>query len=144
METLSNSFKYNNNFSRKLAIFCSDERFVEANLAFLKNSLKIKRCDLMVLPGGPVFIVNDESNLLERLRILIKAHKIKKIILISHADCSYYKISFGNSSEEKILKKQLDDIQKAIQKLNQLFADILVYGFHSQIGNSKIINFIRV
>lgn len=144
METLSNSFKYNNNFSGKLAIFCSDERFVEANLAFLKNSLKIKRCDLMVLPGGPVFIVNDESNLLERLRILIKAHKIKKIILISHADCGYYKISFGNYSGEEILKKQVDDIQKAIQKLKQLFKDISVYGFQTRISNSKSISYIQV
>ena len=62
----------------------------------------------MVLPGGPVFIVNDESNLLERLGILIKAHKIKQIILISHSDCGYYKISFGNYSEEEILKKLKD------------------------------------
>ncbi|MHB1254104.1 MAG: hypothetical protein ACYCZ1_08040, partial [Candidatus Humimicrobiaceae bacterium] len=82
--------------------------------------------------------------LLERLRILIKAHKIKQIILISHSDCGYYKISFGNYSEEEILKKQVDEIQKAIHKLKKLFNDVSVYGFHAQIGNSKIINFTRI
>jgi hypothetical protein len=46
------SFKDDDFFSGRLVIFCSDERFVTANLEFLKNHLKIERINLMVLPGG--------------------------------------------------------------------------------------------
>jgi carbonic anhydrase len=92
MRRTINSFKINNNFSGNLAVFCSDERFIESNLAFLRNSLKIKQSDLFSIPGGVAFIAKNESNLLDRLGILVEAHSITQIILISHSDCGYYKI----------------------------------------------------
>lgn len=144
MEKILYSFKDGDSFSERLAIFCSDERFVEANLAFLKNYLKIERSDLIVLPGGPEFIVNDESNLFKHLRILIEAHQIKQIILISHSDCGYYKMSFSNSSKKEILKKQLEDIQKAIHKLEKIFKSVSVYGFHAYIDDSTNIKYTQI
>ena len=144
METILYSFEDDAFFSEKLAIFCSDERFVKANFAFLKNYLKIKRSDLIVLPGGPEFIVNDGSNLLDHLRILVKAHQIKEIILISHSDCGYYNICLANSSKGEVLKKQLDDVQKAIHILKKIFISIKVHGFHAYLGDSKIIEYTQV
>ncbi|MFC2159447.1 carbonic anhydrase [Actinomycetota bacterium] len=144
MKKIPESYEFNGHFSGRLAIFCSDERFIEANLAFLKNSLKIQTGDLMVLPGGPVFIINDEPDLMERLRILIEAHKIKQVVLISHSDCSYYKKKLKDLSEKDILEKQMDDIQKAINKLEKLFKDISVHVFHTEIKNSKTINYIQI
>ena len=144
MKKISDSFKFSGHFSGRLVIFCSDERFIEANLAFLKNSLEIQTGDLMVLPGGPEFIINDEPDLMERLKILVDAHKIKKIILISHSDCGYYKKKFENLSEEDILEKQMDDNQKAIKKLEKLFKDISVNAFHAEICNSKTINYTQI
>jgi hypothetical protein len=47
-------------------------------MAFLKNSLEIQTSDLMALPGGPVFIINDEPDLMERLKILVKWMITKK------------------------------------------------------------------
>lgn len=68
---------------------------------------------MIVLPGGPEFIVNNGSNLLDHLRILVKAHQIKEIILISHSDCGYYNICLANASKGEVLRKQLDDVQKS-------------------------------
>ncbi|MCD4669825.1 MAG: hypothetical protein K8S14_05215 [Actinomycetia bacterium] len=144
MKKISNSFEFNDHFTGRLAVFCSDERFVEANLTFLKDSLEIRRSDLMVLPGGPIFIINDEPDLLERLNILIKAHKIKQIILISHSDCSYYKINFNDLSKEEIFEKQMDDNKEAINKLERLFKDISVSAYHAQINDSKVINYTQI
>ncbi len=144
METILYSFKDDACFSEKLAIFCSDERFIKANLAFLKNYLKIERSDLIVLPGGPEFIVNEESNLLDHLRMLVKVHQIKEIILISHSDCGYYNMSLGNSSKEEILKKQLDDVQKAINKLEKVFIGMKVYSFHAYLDDSRIIEYTQI
>jgi hypothetical protein len=139
-----NSIKINNNFSGKLAIFCSDERFIKSNLSFVKNSLQIKRSDLIVIPGGPAFIANKEPNLLERLRILIEAHNINQTILIIHSDCRYYKIKYANLSEEQILEKQVDDAKASIQYLKKLFRNISVNAFHSQIDNSKTIKYTQI
>ena len=144
MKKISDSFEFSGHFSGRLVIFCSDESFIKANMAFLKNSLEIQGSDLMVLPGGPVFIINDEPDLMERLKILVDAHKIKKIILISHSDCSYYKKNFDDFSEEDILEKQMDDNQKAINKLGKLFKDISVQAFHAGINNSKTIDYIQI
>ena len=81
---------------------------------------------------------------LERLRILIKAHQVKQIILISHSDCGFYKAGFSNASEKEISKKQLNDIQKAVQKLKYLFSNISIYCFHAHMGNSKIIEYTQI
>jgi carbonic anhydrase len=144
MKKILYSFKDDFCFSEKLAIFCSDERFVRANFEFLNNYLKIKRSDLIVLPGGPEFIVNDRSNLLDHLKILVSAHQIKEVVLISHSDCGYYNISLDNSSKEEILKKQLNDVQKAIYKLKKLFINMKVRGFHASLGDSRIIEYTQI
>ena len=44
-----------NKFSGTLAVFCSDERFVKKTLEFAYKSFGIRNCDLMSVPGGPVF-----------------------------------------------------------------------------------------
>lgn len=144
MGAILNRFKINNHFSGILAIFCSDERFVEINLKFLRNSLKIKQFDLITIPGGPAFLVNNELNLLERLRILVEAHGIKQIILISHYDCGYYKKSIGDSSEEKILNKQMSDIRESLHIIKKIFKDISVKGFYVQTYNSEMIEHIQI
>ena len=138
------SFKDDDFFSGRLVIFCSDERFVKANLEFLKNHLKIERINLMVLPGGPEFIVDIGPDLLERLKILVNARQTKQIILITHSDCGYYNIKFNDSSKDEILKIQLNDIHKAIQKLQEIFNGISVYGFHSYMGDPGIIKYTQI
>jgi hypothetical protein len=131
-------------FSGNLAIFCSDERFIESTLSFLRNSLEIKKSALMTVPGGPAFIANNESNLLDRLGILVETHNISQMILVAHFDCGYYKVITGNSSKEKILKKQLDDIQESVHKLKKLFRDIVIKAFYARVYNSKIIKYIQI
>ena len=144
MWKILNNIKTNNKVSGKLAIFCSDERFIKSNLFFIKNSLQIKRSDLIVIPGGPAFIANKESNLLERLRILVEAHNINQIILISHSNCRYYEIKATNLLEEQTLEKQIDDIKESVQYLKKLFRDISVNAFHSHIDNSKTIKYTQI
>ncbi len=144
METLSNNFKIDNAFSGNLAIFCSDERFIESTLSFLENSLKINKSDLLSIPGGIAFIPRNESSLIDRLKILVNTHNINQMILIAHSDCGYYKIILKNSSEEKILKRQVDDIQKSVHKLKKLFSGILIKAFYAQVDNSKIIKYTQI
>jgi len=130
---------FKNKFSAILAIFCSDERFIEPSVEFLQKHLKIKRCDLIVYPGGPQFIAGNEKDTIKRMKFLIKAHNISHIILISHTDCGYYKNLYSGLSGEKLYKQQISDIQRAVQILSSLFKNISVESFYIKLSKSKIV-----
>lgn len=129
---------FKNKFSAILAIFCSDERFIEPSVEFLRRHLKIKRCDLIVYPGGPQFVAGNEKDPIKRMKFLIKAHHISHIILISHTDCGYYKNLFPGLTGEKLYKQQASDIQKSAQILSSMFINISVESFYIKLHNSKI------
>ncbi len=111
-------------FSGNLTVFCSDERFVNATLEFLRRHLDIERCDLFVVAGGPAFIVQNEPSLIDRLELLIKAHKIKNIVLIAHDDCGYYKHRYQKLSNDELKRKQIDDLKTAMASLRQKGANV--------------------
>ncbi len=104
-------------FTGNLAIFCSDERFVNATLEFLRRHLGIDRCDLMVVAGGPAFIPKNETALMERLDLLLKAHEVKQVILIAHDDCGYYKHLHKGLPSQTLKEKQREDLLAAMTKV---------------------------
>jgi len=106
-------------FSGNLAVFCSDERFVAATLEFLRRGLDMERCDLLVVAGGPAFIPQSEVPLLERLDLLIKAHKIERVVLIAHDDCGYYKHRYPKLAPERLRQQQREDLLAALSALRQ-------------------------
>ncbi|MEJ7613358.1 MAG: carbonic anhydrase [Candidatus Fervidibacter sacchari] len=106
-------------FSGNLAVFCSDERFVAATLEFLRRGLDMERCDLLVVAGGPAFIPQSEVPLLERLDLLIKAHKIERVVLIAHDDCGYYKHRYPKLVPERLRQQQREDLLAALSALRQ-------------------------
>jgi len=106
-----------NEFSGNLAVFCSDERFVPATIDFLEKILKMERSDLFVLPGGPVFVIQSEPPLMSRLELLLKAHGIKKVALIAHEDCGYYRNRYPELSPDEIRKRQISDLLMAAKIL---------------------------
>ena len=61
-----------NKFSGTLAVFCSDERFVKRTMEFAYKSLGTSICDMIAVPGGPVFIADKEKSLLDGLKFLVK------------------------------------------------------------------------
>ncbi len=125
-------------YSGNLAVFCSDERFAAATLEFLRRALNMERCDLMVIAGGPAFIAQNEPNLMERLRLLVNAHRVRRIALITHADCGYYK-NRHRAVAEAVWQKQLDDLQEAVQRLQHLLAGKEVRGFTAQLDKTDIV-----
>jgi carbonic anhydrase len=125
------------NFSKNLAIFCSDERFTKASINFLKTKLKIKVCDLFVVPGGVAFLINRERNLIHRLSLLTKLHNIKQIVIISHSDCGYYKTQFCNINY--VEQKQINDLKQSVKILKKMFCNVSVKTFFVKHKNSKII-----
>ena len=124
-------------FSGNLAVFCSDERFVAATLEFLRRGLDMERCDLLVVAGGPAFIPQSELSLIECLNLLIEAHKIKRVVLIAHDDCGYYKHRYSKLAPEKLRQQQHKDLLAAVSALRQ--KGIKVHAFFAFVDSSEVV-----
>ena len=81
-----------------LAIHCSDHRFQAGFYEFLNLKLNLdENYDLLVLPGGPQCLTFVEY--LPKFswagwkwfRFLVDSHDLKRLILIQHQDCQWYK-----------------------------------------------------
>jgi hypothetical protein len=138
-KSIPGEFAFTEDLSRNLAVFCSDERFIDASLSFLKNILKLKKFDLIVTAGGPAFITADVPALMGNLSLLKEEHNISTIVLISHEDCKYYVKKYANSGSSEIIKCQQKDLQDAKQKVLKLYPGLKVEIYFARIAGSEII-----
>jgi hypothetical protein len=132
------TFDFKDEVTGNAAVFCSDERFVEASLSFLKDTLGIKSCDLIVTAGGPAFINAGTVSLMDNLKLLHEEHKLKRLVLISHEDCKYYSNKFKNLDVDKVIEQQVKDLIIARQKLPDLLPDMKTEIYFAALSNGKI------
>src|ERR1039457_4231457 len=108
-----------------LAVHCSDYRFQAGYQEFLNNKLKLDgNYDLLVIPGGPQCLT-----LVEYLpkfswsgwkwfRFLADAHDLRRLILIQHQDCQWYKsIPLHLHSSPQPRARQEEDLRRAQRAL---------------------------
>jgi len=108
-----------------LVVHCSDHRLQAGFHEFLNQALHLEEnYDLLVLPGGPQCLT-----LVEYLpkfswagwrwfRYLVDAHDLKRLILIQHQDCWWYKelpLHLHASTEPRL--RQEEDLRRARQVL---------------------------
>lgn len=98
MPTALLSSKLHRSETDVLVVHCSDHRFQAGFYEFLNLKLNLdENYDLLVLPGGPQCLTLVEY--LPKfswagwkwLRFLIDAHGLKRLILVQHQDCGWYK-----------------------------------------------------
>ena len=79
------------------AVYCSDGRFGEQMDEFLHKALGLPRYDRVAMPGGAACLAENttatfEQAALERqLEFLIREHQLRRIVLIAHEGCGFYK-----------------------------------------------------
>ena len=81
-----------------LVVHCSDHRFQGPLREFLDRTLDLKaNYDALVVPGGPGCLA-EQPHLpkfawasRKWFRFLVKAHSLRRVILIAHQDCGWYK-----------------------------------------------------
>src|SRR3954471_5051672 len=79
------------------AVYCADGRFGEQMDEFLHAGLGLPRYDRVAVPGGAGCLAGHnhayyEKAALERqLTFLIRAHALKRVVLIAHENCGFYK-----------------------------------------------------
>ena len=122
------------------AVYCSDGRFGEAMDEFLHEGLALPHYDRVAIPGGAACLAGHtcayhQKNALERqLEFLIRSHGVRRVVLIAHDGCGFYKdLYLGKRTAEQ---QQAADLSKAAM-LIRTFApnvDIDMY-FARKVGN---------
>jgi hypothetical protein len=117
-----------------LVVHCSDHRFQGGIQEFLNRGLNLgENYDLLAVPGGPQCLT-----LVEYLpkfswagarwiRYLIDNHELKRLILIAHQDCGWYKglpLHLHSSSSPR--GRQEEDLRRARHALNNEFTDLQI------------------
>lgn len=119
-----------------LAIHCGDYRFQSAFREFLAQRLNLEgKYDLMALPGGPLSLTLAEylpefsRSSWKWLRFFVEHHEVRRLILIQHQDCGFYKTMphhLHSSSDPRQRQEQdLRRVNEAIAKqLPQVSAEL--------------------
>jgi len=122
-----------------LAIHCSDHRFQAGFGEFLNGGLGLgANYDGMVVPGGPQCLV--EVDALPKfawasrkwLKMLINAHSLKRLVLIAHQDCGWYKwLEEWQPTRGAVRQKQEDDLRAAARAALELVPGVKVNLFYA-------------
>jgi hypothetical protein len=130
-----------------LAVFCSDHRFQGAIHDFLERGLGLNaQYDLLVIPGGP-----QSLTLVEYLpkfawagwkwfRFLVDSHQVKRLILIAHHDCMWYKtlpFHLRTSGDPRV--HQEDDLRRVAGRLKQDFPALSVELYFASVDDEGCI-----
>ena len=97
------------------AVYCSDGRFGDQCDQFLHHHLGLPNYDRIALPGGPAALAGhveatiDRQAILDDLRFLIDAHRLRRVVLIAHEGCAFYAQRLG-LSPEAARRAQHDDL----------------------------------
>ncbi len=143
------SVPFDSSGARSIAVYCSDGRFADQCDDLLHQGLRLSNCDRMVLPGGPACLAasfssyHEEQALLKQMRFLIRAHQLKRVILIAHHDCGFYKECLHISSE-RVVAQQCDDLRKAGSRIASLFDGVSVECYFAAQRTDGLIEFIAV
>jgi hypothetical protein len=88
---------------------------------FLHAGLGLPRYDRVAVPGGAACLAghvkgfHDKASLERQLAFLIKEHGLKKIVLIAHEGCAYYKDVWTGG--QSIVEKQAADLKQAAEHI---------------------------
>jgi len=127
-----------------LAVFCSDGRFKQMTDHFLKDGVKAPNCDLFAVPGGPGWLTVDMFNYNECdvatrwIRELIEKHGLKRVLLIAHEDCAFYKDKYKDLSPADIQKRQLAELHLAQERVEQLGHKVQVELYYADIVDDHV------
>lgn len=130
-----------------LVIHCSDHRFQAGVREFLDEALGLRaNYDSVVVPGGPQCLV--ELAALPKFswasrkwsRTLIDLHRLKRLILIAHQDCGWYKwLAAWNPLSVPVRQKQEEDLRTAKRTAGQMARDLAVDLFYAGWDSEEVV-----
>ena len=129
--------------AQTLVIHCSAYDIRPYFTEFVDNHLKLKEYDLLALPGGVQILTF--AHILPKVRgffqriveFLIKHHDIKKIVILGHEDCAWYKDYRFGPIHLDLKSRQLTDLKEVATNLNQVMG-VVVEIYFANIHDGKV------
>jgi len=96
------------------------------------------------MPGGPALLDLTAASLsaVELVRgaasFLIRSHAIKRVVLVSHQGCGYYREKFRLDSTEFTERRQKVDLRAAARWIASNHAGVSVAGYHAHTVDQEI------
>jgi len=127
-----------------LAIYCSDGRFTEAVEQLLRH-VGHPRLDTLTMPGGAALYnylsagFADHDALSRAATFLVRGHRIKRVVLLAHEGCGYYRARALGKTDEQIAKQQLADLRFAARLLKDGNSELDVRLFFAKPHMGRVI-----
>jgi len=127
-----------------LAIYCSDGRFTDP-VEQLLHGLGHSRLDTLTMPGGPGLLniwsasSSTRQALSEAARFLIEQHRIRRVVLIAHKGCGYYRALFRGDSAERIEERQRSDLAVAARELRGSQGRVAADLFYASVDGGRVV-----
>lgn len=110
---------------------CFDHRINLAVRKFLQKNA-VTRPDMIVVAGGAKTLASPRNDferdfILEQIRLSIRLHACRRVILMSHSDCATYGglAHFGGDREAEA-KHHMAELERAADVVNANFSDLQV------------------
>ncbi len=110
---------------------CFDQRISTAVRKFLKKQA-IERADMIVVAGGAKTLASprnhfEEDFILEQVRMSIRLHQTKRVLVMSHSDCATYGgLEHFKGDRQAEAEHHRDELLRAGELLTATFPDISV------------------
>ena len=124
------------------AVYCSDGRYGEQMDQFLHKALGLPRYDRVAVPGGAACLAGytlayQEGMAVERqLSFLIKEHGLKRVVLIAHECCGFYK--HIPREDHPLEDLQQHDLQKAAEQIRLWDSTLVVEAFFARRSEDRV------
>jgi hypothetical protein len=142
MEPVLSEAPFEASYPPVLAIYCSDGRYAEACDWFIEHHLGVSRFDQFAVPGGAAWLCLDYDRVWEHelarryLQFLIRAHDIRRVIMIAHENCGFYRER--GVSPDKVREVQIADLRTAQRVLMGWFPHLRVESFLAQPVGDRV------
>ena len=102
-----------------LVIACSDGRLSEVLQQF-QSHRHAPSADRLLVPGGPLVLTRpgmERRVALDCIRLLVEAHAIRRVLLVSHQDCPAYERALGGLGfdQREILERDLRRVRTLLE-----------------------------
>lgn len=125
------------------AVFCSDGRFAGQVNDFLQNGLGLSGYDRLAIAGGPACFAGhfsayrEEEGAVSHLQFLAKLHGLKRVILISHEDCGFYR-DFLRIREMDLLDRMRLDLASAARRVATATSGLKVEAYLARLNDAEV------
>ncbi len=149
--TYASTSRLETSATESVVIHCSDHRFQSGFREFLIDGLKLDSYALLAVPGGGHFLSLEpympkftKANL-QSLSFLIKRTGARRVILIGHDDCLFFRDRAEFLfAEKEFRQKQIANLRMARNRLLERFSLFAAEIYFAQAGADGILTFVKM